>query len=378
MGSFNELGVSDALIAALKKQDIDVPTSVQEQSIPTQLEGKDIIGCAETGSGKTFAYLLPLLMKIDTEKKGNQALILTPTHELAIQVRQEMDRLSQSAGLGVTSTVCVGGVAMKRQLEALKKKPHVIVGSAGRIHDLMDKRKIAVSLDTVIIDEADRMLDHQNLMWVRKVLKRVYHTRQTLLFSATISQQTLKTAQEFTNAAEYINVKQERAVNPDIEHVYIIADLRDKIKQLRKIAAAISPERALVFINRPDDIEKLSERLKHHHLKAACIHGTAKKPERKDAMQKFKTGKVQLLVSSDLSARGLDIRGVRYIIHYDMPEDKSLYLHRSGRTGRAGDEGISIALVTEVEQKLLARHAAAYGIDITETVMSRGELVDKV
>lgn len=377
MSTFKTLGISDTLIGALAKQKISTPTVIQNQTIPAQLEGKDIIGCSETGSGKTIAYLLPLMMKIDTTKKSNQALIITPTHELALQIRQELITLADDSGLEITSALCVGGVNIKRQVEALKKKPHIILGSAGRILELMEKRKIAVSIDTVVIDEADRMLDSQNYIVLEKLLKRTYHTRQTLFFSATITKKTLASVGNISRDVTLFDVKKEQEVNPDIEHLYLVAEKRDKITILRKLAAAISPARALVFINKSEEIERLTEKLKYHDLKAVCIHGTAQKEARRTAMQQFKTSQVQLLVSSDLSSRGLDIRGVNYIIHFDMPEDKERYLHRAGRTGRAGDKGISVAIVTTDDLKFLERHAKDYNLNIVETVLSHGRLLDK-
>jgi len=372
---FDALGVSGDLIAALAKQNISIPTEIQKSAIPDLIEGKDLVGSSETGSGKTFAYLIPLLMKIDTERKENQAIIVAPTHELAMQIHREIETLVKDSGLEITSSQCIGGANIKRQIDKLKSRPQIITGSAGRIIELMEKRKISVDITTVIVDEADRMLDIQNFGTLFKMLKKTRRSRQTVLFSATITDETLERAESITKSPIIIRTEGKEKINQDIEHLYIVTEERDKVKLLRKISASITPERALVFINRSDEIAILSEKLKHHKLKAAGIHGSSKKMDRKEALFQFRKGKIQLLVSSDLSSRGLDIKDVNYIIHFDMTENPDLYLHRAGRTARAGAKGVSISLVTERELSILRKHAGTLGIKITSKTVSQGKII---
>lgn len=374
--TFNELGLDESLVNALKFQGIVEPTAIQEQAIPFILEGRDVMGQSETGTGKTLAYLLPIYQKIDPSKKETQAMILTPTHELAIQIQREMETLSKDSGLAVTSTAIIGNVNIARQIEKLKQKPHIIVGSSGRILELIQKKKIvAQTVKTVVLDEADRLLDENNSLLVKSVIKTTLSRTQLLLFSATLPPTTYQRASELLKTPEVIRVTDKIMIAPTVEHMFFLAEQRDKVEVLRKLIRMIIPTRALIFINKSEEIEKMVENLKYHGLEADGIYGGANKSERKKAMDDFRSGKSTLLVASDLAARGLDIKGISHIFNLDLPEDPQLYLHRVGRTGRAGEHGIAISIVNSKEVSYLKKLESTFEIKISPKEMIQGKIV---
>lgn len=377
MSTFNQLGLDESLVNALKLQGIVEPTAIQEQAIPVILAAKDVLGQSETGTGKTLAYLLPIFQKIDTLKKETQAMILTPTHELAIQIQREIETLSKNSDLAVTSTAIIGNVNISRQIEKLKQKPNIIVGSSGRILELIQKKKIvAQTIKTIVLDEADRLLDENNASLVKSVIKTTLSRTQLLLFSATLPPTTFQRASELLKTPEVIRVTDKIVIAPTVEHMFFLAEQRDKIEVLRKLIRMIVPTRALIFINKSEEIEKMVEKLKYHGLEAEEIYGGANKSERKKAMDDFRSGKSTLLVASDLAARGLDIKGITHVFNLDLPEDPQLYLHRVGRTGRAGKSGIAISIVNGKEVLHLKRLESAFEIRISPKEMLQGKIVD--
>ncbi|WP_163192394.1 DEAD/DEAH box helicase [Clostridium thermarum] len=375
---FDTLGLNNALITALKKSGITEPTEIQSKVIPVALDNKDIIGQSKTGTGKTLAYLLPLFNKIDTAKREMQVIILAPTHELVIQIHKEIATLSQNSNLGVTSAAIIGNANLGRQLERLKEKPHIIVGSSGRIFELIKMRKItAHTIKTIVIDEADRLLDATNLETVKAIIKSTLRDRQLMFFSATMPPKTVSIAQELMKSLEIIKVDEKDEVNPNIVHYYFVCDQRDKIVLLRKLVHAIKPERALVFINKSEDIERNTAKLKYHKLKAEGIHGSNAKEDRKKALEDFRSGRINLLVASDIAARGLDIKGVTHVFNLEVPEDPKDYLHRVGRTGRAGSEGTALTIATEREIALINNIRKTYKLSIQQKDIYMGKIIDK-
>ncbi|XWX61331.1 DEAD/DEAH box helicase [Desulfitobacterium sp. AusDCA] len=375
--TFEQLGISSALIKALKAEGIVEPTEIQTKTIPLILNHQDVVGQSETGSGKTLAYLLPILEKIDSQKRENQVLILTPTHELALQVHRQIERISQNSEGKITSAVLIGNVNIMRQIEKLKEKPHILVGSAGRILELIQKRKISSqTLKTIVLDEADRLLDEKNSSSVKAVIKTTLKDRQLLLFSATLNPNALKQASVDLKDPEVIRVTEKAAVASTIIHYYFTCDQRDKFEALRKLVRILNPSRALVFINKSEEIERTLEKLKFHGLEAEAIHGSSRKTDRRKAMENFRMGKTHLLVASDLAARGLDIENVTHIFNLDFPEDPQLYLHRVGRTGRAGHSGVAISLVNERELQFVHKVERTFNISIGLKKMFQGKIVD--
>lgn len=374
--SFIELGIQAELVEALAKEGIVQPTEIQKLTIPLILSNRDVAGQSETGSGKTLAYLLPVLQKLDRNKRENQVLILTPTHELALQVQRQIQDLSRHLAATITSAAIIGNVNIARQIEKLKEKPHIIVGSAGRILELIQKRKIsAQSLKTIVLDEADQLLDERNIQTVKAVLKTAYKDSQILLFSATLSQDAIGQAAGFLKDPAIQRMTMKATVVPTIIHQHFMCEQRDKLELLRKLVRHLEPARALIFINKTEEIEKTVERLSYHGLDAVAISGASQKENRRQAMADFRTGKTQLLVASDLAARGLDIKNITHIFNLDIPEEPQLYLHRVGRTGRAGQSGMAISLVTQGELPLLHKIENSLKISILLQRLSFGKVI---
>ncbi len=376
--TFSELGLNENLIEGLKRSNITEPTDIQIKAIPLALENKDIIGESQTGSGKTLAYLLPLFQRIDSSKREMQAIILAPTHELVMQIDKEIKLLADNSKVPLTSLAVIGDVNIKRQVEKLRDKPHIIVGSTIRILELIKMKKISAhTVKTIVIDEGDRMLDDKNLAPVKDVIKTTLRDRQLMVFSATIGEKTLSTANSLMKEPEFIRVEEKLQVNPDIDHMYVVVEQRDKIEMLRKLVAAAKPKKAIVFINKSDETEITTMKLQHHNLKAYGIHGSATKEERKKAMEDFRSGKLQLLVASDIAARGLDIKDVTHIFNLDLPDQPKDYLHRVGRTGRAGKQGTAISIVTEKEISEIKRYERNFDISIEEHEVYKGIISPK-
>lgn len=375
--SFHELGLIDNLVDALKKENINVPTDIQTSTIPLALENRDIIGQSQTGSGKTLAYLLPIFQRIAEEKREMQSIILAPTHELVMQIDNEIKLLAKNSGKAVTSATIIGEVNVKRQIEKLKEKPHIIVGSPGRILELIKSRKItAHTIKTLVVDEGDRLLDENNISVVRDVIKTTLRDRQLMIFSATINENTFKTAKALMKEPELVKIEEKIQVNPNIKHLYINTEQRDKIEVLRKLLAAEKPKKAIVFINKGEEIELTTLKLQYHQIKAYGIYGSAPKEERKKALEAFRNGKIQILVASDLAARGLDVKDVTHIINLDLPVDSKEYIHRVGRTGRANMSGTAISIVTMKELNQIKKFEKDLKIQIELKELHKGSLVD--
>lgn len=375
--SFHELQLNSNIIEGLKKEGINEPTDIQVKAIPLALENKDIIGQSETGSGKTLAYLLPILQKIDSDKKEIQAIILAPTHELVMQIDKQIKLLSQNSEVPITSATMIGEVNIKRQIEKLKEKPHIIIGSTGRVLQLIKMKKLrAHTVKTIVVDEGDRLLDQNNLTGVKDVIKTTMRDRQLMVFSATINEKTLSIAKSLMKETEIIKIEEKKQVNPDITHYYITTEQRDKIEILRKLVAALKPQKAIVFINKSEEIEVTTSKLQYHHIKAYGIYGSASKEERKKALDGFRSGKIQLLVASDIAARGLDVKDVTHIFNLDLPEDSKEYLHRAGRTGRAGNLGTAISIATKEETSLIKKYEKDFNIKIEAKTVYKGAIVD--
>ena len=374
---FETMEINSSLVRALEKENITIPTDVQIKVIPYALGNKDLIVRSATGSGKTLAYLLPLFEKIDVSKREMQSIILVPTHELAVQVQRQIERLSQNSGINMKSTVIIGDVNIVRQIEKLKEKPHIIVGSSGRILELIGKKKVATStIKTIIIDEADRLLDENNIDNVMRVIKATMRDRQILIFSATIPQKTIIKAKEIMKEPEIIEGEESISVPTSIEHMYFVAEQRDKIDVLRKLIGILEPSKTIVFVNTKNAIDISATKLKFHGVNAESIQGADKKLDRKTIMEGFRKGKIKVLVASDIAARGLDIEGVTHIFNLDIPENPENYLHRVGRTGRKGNAGVAISIVTEMEIELIKKYENKFKISIAAKEMYKGKIFD--
>ena len=376
--TFEALGLRSVLVQALEKQGIERPTEIQEKMIPLILSGKDIIGRSETGSGKTLAYLLPIFEKLNPELRGAQAIILTPTHELAAQVYRQAELLEENSGIEAGSVLLIGAAGIGRQLEKLKAKPRIIIGSCGRILDLIRRKKIPAHLvKTIVLDEGDRLMEDGNIADVEAVVRTTLKERQIVLLSASVGGETKERAAKLMKA-DFVDTEAKSGgiVPKGIRHCYILSAHREKFVNLRKVLAGEKPAKAMVFLNNPENIEVTVDKLCYHGIKAAGIYGQASKLDRKNAMEDFREGRINVLVASDIGSRGLDIEGVTHIINLDVPEEPTHYLHRAGRCGRKGTEGTAITIVTPYERKWVHKYEKAWGLQFAQKEMSYGKLVD--
>jgi ATP-dependent RNA helicase DeaD len=372
--NFENLKINEKIINGLNAMGIKEPTEIQKKIIPLAIDKVNLIGQSETGTGKTLAYLLPIIENIDTSKKEMQCIILAPTHELAIQINNTINEVKKSSGLDITSTSLIGSANIQRQIDSLKAKPHIIVGSAGRILELIRKKKVSAhTIKTIVIDEVDKLLDKNNLPVIKDIIKSTQKQTQVMMFSATLNGKTLDIAKTLANDINVVAVKHNK-VNENINHSYIKTDGRKKIETLRKLINALKAEKVLVFNNDSYTTNTAVEYLKFNNVKVDAIGGNGKMEDRKRALESFRTGKIQVLIASDVAARGLDIKGVTHVINLDIPEDSNDYLHRAGRVGRAGETGDVFSLVDEREEKIIKMHEKNFEINITEKNLYKGNV----
>jgi ATP-dependent RNA helicase DeaD len=376
--SFNDLNLNSNIIEGLKKQGITVPTAIQVSSILPALENKDIIGEAFTGSGKTLAYLIPLFHKIDTSKREMQGIILAPTHELAIQIEDQIKLLSENSKIPVTSLSIIGEVNINNQIKKLKEiKPHIIVGSTGRILDLIRKKKItAHTIKTIVIDEGDNLLDPKRENITKDIIKTTMKDRQLMLFSASIKPEILETAKSLMKDPVILKTEDKPSMNPNIEHMFMVCERRDKFETLRKILVAVKPEKTIIFVNDNEDIELTTAKLNYHSKDCFAMTGKISKEDRKLAIESFRNGKIKILVSTDVTARGLDVEDITHVFHLDLPLKLNEYLHRSGRTARGNAHGISICLATPKQLNIIKKYEKEFNIKFKEKKVFGGILED--
>jgi len=375
--NFEMLGLSENIIKGLAMQGIITPTAVQEQAIPQIIENKNLVIQSETGSGKTLAYLLPIYVGQPLPLRMMQVIVIVPTHELAMQVHHQVETLSINSGITLKSIVIFGEVNIKSQIERLREKPQIIIGTTGRIIELIKQKKItAHTIKTIVIDEADKMLKKENIEGVKAIVKATMRDTQIIMLSASISDTTFRIAAEIAKNPEIIKTNQVLKIPENIEHRYIVVEERDKIDTLRKLVFILKPNRTIAFINDVDEIEVATSKLKYHHLNAESIQGAKTKEVRKNVMADFASGKLQLLIATDIAARGLHIEDIEIIFSLSIPGDPLDYLHRSGRTGRGSAPGLSISIITERELPLIKKYQNAFGISIMEIQMREGQVIE--
>ncbi len=376
MTTFAQLGLSEALIHALAQQAITAPTAIQAAAIPPLLEGGDVIGQAHTGSGKTLAYLCPLFLKLDPSRRETQALVLAPTHELVMQIYRQAQDLAANSAIPLRSESIIGEANINNQITRLKNKPQLIIGTPGRVLDLIQKRKInAQTIKTIIIDEVDNLLANTNRQTVLNVIKTTQRDRQLAAFSASLNNATLTTLKELMKTPQLIELSAQAVLNPHIDHYYLIGEQRDKFELLRKLLHAENPPRALIFLNDGERIDLLCDKLNYHHYQAFPLFGNLTKEERQKALNDFRTGKIRLLVSSDLAARGLDIPDITHVINLDFPLEANEYVHRAGRTARGERSGICYSIVNPTELAALRIYQREFAIDIQPVHLARGKVL---
>ena len=378
MKTFNQLVINEKLIKGLVKQNITEPTKVQSLTIEKIRENKDLLVNSETGSGKTLAYLLPMFEKIDTTMRETQVLVLAPTHELVMQIANQSKLLAENSNMDVTTFAIIGEVNIQKQIKNIKAmKPHIVVGTAGRLLDLIQQKKLRVhDVKTIILDEVDSLVSGKGEGIVEKIIKTTLRDRQLLGFTASLDEKSESFCDYMMKDMEIIKATDQSAINPNINHMYIYGDRREKFAILRKALSSAKAKRAIVFVNDEDSIEVINEKLNYHKYKAVCISGKMSKEDRKNAMTSFRSGKAGILVSSDLSARGLDIPDVSHIFNLDFPPSKNEYLHRCGRSARCNKKGIAISIVTNQNLNTIRDYKRQFKINMNAVEIKEGKFVD--
>ena len=372
--TFSEIGVKPELIVALAKQRITEPTPIQTVAYPVLLEGKDAYLNAETGTGKTLAYLLPLFCRIDPKLAATQLMIVAPTHELALQIQRQCCDLAQNSGWPISTLLLIGGTVLDRQIEKLKKKPHIVAGSPGRMRELIQLGKLKAHLiKSVVIDEADRLMVEESLPGIRDLLHVMPRDRQLVFVSATEQRESMGIIASLAPNLVMLQTA-ETPMNANIEHLYLICEERDKPDILRSLLHNMECERSIVFVHRTETAEIVAAKLAYHHVNVAQLHGAFDKQDRKQAMDDFRSGRATVLIASDVAARGLDIPGVTHIFNLDVPTLSKAYLHRVGRTARAGASGVAVTLLTEAESHLPRRYEQDLGIAMQRVRLREGQL----
>ncbi|MBU8730065.1 DEAD/DEAH box helicase [Cytobacillus firmus] len=359
---------------AWEKSAFAQPTTVQAEAVPLALEGRDIIAESPTGTGKTLAYLLPILENIDPDKQAVQAVILASSQELVMQILSEIQKWAEGSGIKAASFI--GGANVKRQLEKLKKHPHIALGTPGRVLELIKQKKLKMhEVKTVVLDEGDQLLVPEHAQTVQNIVKSTLKERQVLLFSATLPPVVEQLAKALTADAEVIRVEKDETIQAaGVDHIYFVAEARDKIKMLEKISR-LEDIKALVFVKDIGNLTVMAEKLDFKNISSSTLHSDLSKFDRQKAIKNFRTGKTNMLIATDVAARGLDIKGVTHVVHFDFPKDMNQYVHRSGRTGRFGASGTVISLVTEREERELKKMVKELGHTAEKKVMRGGHIV---
>ena len=364
MQSFEELGIRNDLIKGLKELKIITPTEIQTQVIPLLLKGNgDLVGQAQTGTGKTAAYGLPLLHRIDPKNKAVQGLILCPTRELGQQVAKQLFKFTKYTEKIFTEAV-FGGPQIEKQISALRRPTQIIVATPGRLIDLVRRKAVDLrQVKTVILDEADEMLSMGFKNQLDEILGSLSMADSKWLFSATMPHDIMQIVNEHLRAdAHRVEVSGSNVVNKNIDHKYLICEDQDKLHALVQFLKSQDDNRGLVFCKTKAATQKLAKQLIAKNISADAIHGDLKQIERDKVMRAFKNEKLQILVATDLAARGIDVEALAYVVHYQLPDKDEYYTHRSGRTARAGMTGLSLALVTTYEMKQIRYFERALGI----------------
>jgi ATP-dependent RNA helicase DeaD len=351
--SFKSLGLSDTRVKQLENLGFINPTNIQAQAIPLLLEGRDVVGQSQTGTGKTAAYSLPILDAIDGRNSAVQALILTPTRELAQQVAEAIKDFTGDRRLFVLTVY--GGQSIERQIRSLERGVQIVVGTPGRIIDLLDRKKLVLDqLRFVVLDEADEMLSMGFIDDVKKILKQTPATRQTACFSATMPREIRELVNQFLQSPVTVTVEQPQAAPAKIEqHVYMVPRGWTKLKALQPILEIESPESAIIFVRTKQTAAELTSKLQEAGQSVDEYHGDLSQVQRERLVQRFREGKIRLVVATDIAARGLDVENLSHVINYDLPDNAETYIHRIGRTGRAGKTGTAIALVEPIDRRAL-------------------------
>ncbi|WP_179396108.1 DEAD/DEAH box helicase [Lacticaseibacillus absianus] len=345
---FNELGLAPELLSTIERSGFEEATPIQAQTIPLMLQGKDVIGQAQTGTGKTAAFGLPILQMIDTADRNVQALVISPTRELAVQTQEELYKLGVDKHVKVQAVY--GGADIRRQIRGLADHPQIVVGTPGRLLDHLNRHTLKLqNLRTLVLDEADEMLDMGFIEDIENIVKSAPETRQTLLFSATMPAPIMRLTNTFMREPVTVQIKSKELTADTVDQYYVRSKDFEKFDIMTRLFDVQSPELTLIFGRTKRRVDELTRGLKARGYRAEGIHGDLTQQKRMSVLRQFKGGELDFLVATDVAARGLDISGVTHVYNYDIPQDPDSYVHRIGRTGRAGKSGVSVTFVTPNE-----------------------------
>jgi ATP-dependent RNA helicase DeaD len=367
--TFSDLGISGTFLKALEEMNIIDPTEIQEKAIPFLIEkGTDFIGQAQTGTGKTAAYGLPILNAINPDKPNVQALILSPTRELGQQIAKQLFKFAKYIPKKIFIESVYGGANLDEQIRSLRRPTHIVVATPGRLVDLLDRKAIDLSfIRTLVLDEADEMLSMGFKKDLDAILKFTAGKRHTWLFSATMPAEIKKIISSYMSPqAMRVEVNKNDIVNKDIEHKFLICSRLEKPEVLLEFLQSQGAGRGLVFCRTKAEAQTVAKRVQAKKINADALHGDMFQKERDKVMRAFKNSKLQILIATDLAARGIDVRELAFVVHYQLPEKSEYYTHRSGRTGRAGNKGFSLSMVTPREVEGLKRIEKELGIKVKE------------
>ena len=351
MKNFNQLGVQKSLIKGLNEINIDIPTEIQEKAIPFLIEkGTDFIGQAQTGTGKTLAFGLPILQKINPENKNIQALILSPTRELGQQIAKQIFKYTKYSAKVFTECV-YGGTPIGKQIAALRRPTQIVVATPGRLVDLLERNAVDINqVKIIVLDEADEMLTIGFKKELEHILGKTVGKRSIWLFSATMPKGIKNIIEKYMNAnAHYVRIDKKNIVNKNIDHKYVICELQHKVDVLNNFLRSQEKNRGVIFCKTKVEAQTLAQQLKSRNHSTDAIHGDLMQKERDKVMRTFKNKKLQILIATDLAARGIDVENLSYVVHFTLPDQIEYYTHRSGRTARAGKKGLSLILITTKE-----------------------------
>lgn len=372
--AFQALGVTGELNDLLKQAGISEPTPVQRQTIPLLMNGKDVIAQAQTGTGKTLAFALPILERVNVNKEQVQALILTPTRELAIQITAELKKLAPAVGANVLAAY--GGQDVEAQIRKLQRAPHIVVATPGRLIDHMTRGTVSLGkLSMLVLDEADQMLHMGFLPEVESIITQTPRARQTMLFSATMPDAIRRLASEYMNAPEDVQIRSANVTLDSIKQLVVDTTDRGKQRALVHLIEQHRPYLAVIFCRTKIRAKKLNEALQDQGIESDELHGDLTQAKREQVMKRFREARLQVLVATDVAARGLDVEGVTHVYNYDMPLDGESYIHRIGRTGRAGQKGMAVTLATPYDASKLTAIEKSIGARLEHRSIDReGEL----
>ena len=358
--TFRDLGLSEAMLKALEKKGYGYPTTIQQEAIPPFLEWKDVIAKAPTGTGKTFAFGIPMIEHVDPECPDVQGLILAPTRELALQIGDELRGLL-TYYQGIRVAVLYGGAGIGGQMKQLEKKPQIVVATPGRLMDHYNRKTIRLDkIQTVVLDEADRMLDMGFFKDVTRIMDKVKNRKNLGLFSATISQEVMTVSWMYQRDEVEITVEPRLADKPDIDQYSITCTPLEKAETTLRLIRSQGFERVMIFCNTKHMCQRLCDDFQRAGADCECIHGDIRQSQREKTMQRYKEGKLPILIATDVASRGIDVDDVDCVINYDVPEENEYYIHRIGRTGRAKKKGVAYSIVGNFPEKAKLDEIAKY------------------